>query len=182
MNRKIVKILNKDLNEFSYHDRLIFGLYTLIPCRRVNDIHNLYLTYSNENHDKDKNYIMINDSKYSLIYYTGKNSKNMGTQIIEITNDVLIKLIDEHVDNSKLIENNKIFKYSHSTKFGSVCSNIFTHVYGKSSSGKKVSVNTIRHSYISWCVNVKKYDLNTLNNIAKCMGHSYTMQSCYVWK
>jgi len=44
---------------------------------------------------------------------------------------------------------------------------------------KKITLNNIRHSYITWGVPIEKYSINYLSNLAMMMGHTMFVQQSY---
>ena len=118
-------------------DFVILSLFTLIPPRRSLDY--IEFKINNINTNKD-NYIKGN----SLVFNTFKTSKQKGTQKINIPKELkniltkYIKLISDKSDY--LIFNNK-FKQLSTPNFTLRLNKIFGN--------KKVSVNMIRHIYLS---------------------------------
>ena len=118
-------------------DFVILSLFTLIPPRRSLDY--IEFKINNINTNKD-NYIKGN----SLVFNTFKTSKQKGTQKINIPKELkniltkYIKLISDKSDY--LIFNNK---------FQQLSTPNFTLRLNKIFGNKKVSVNMIRHIYLS---------------------------------
>ena len=118
-------------------DFVILSLFTLIPPRRSLDYIEFKINNINTNAD---NYIKGN----SLVFNTFKTSKQKGTQTIKIPKELksiltkYIKLISDKSDY--LIFNNK---------FQQLSTPNFTLRLNKIFGNKKVSVNMIRHIYLS---------------------------------
>ncbi len=118
-------------------DFVIISLFTLIPPRRAMDY--IEFKINNINTNKD-NYIKGNN----LIFNTFKTSKQKGTQTIKLPKELksiltkYIKLISDKSDY--LIFNNK---------FQQLSTPNFTLRLNKIFGNKKVSVNLIRHIYLS---------------------------------
>ena len=118
-------------------DFVILSLFTLIPPRRAMDY--IEFKINNINTNKD-NYIKGN----SLVFNTFKTSKQKGTQTIKIPKQlksILTKYIKLITDKSDyLIFNNK---------FQQLSTPNFTLRLNKIFGNKKVSVNMLRHIYLS---------------------------------
>lgn len=118
-------------------DFVILSLFTLIPPRRAMDYIEFKINNINTNAD---NFIKGN----SLVFNTFKTSKQKGTQTIKIPKELkniltkYIKLISDKSDY--LIFNNK---------FQQLSTPNFTLRLNKIFGNKKVSVNMIRHIYLS---------------------------------
>ena len=118
-------------------DFVILSLFTLIPPRRAMDYIEFKINNINTNSD---NYIKGN----SLVFNTFKTSKQKGQQTIKIPKQlksILTKYIKLITDKSDyLIFNNK---------FQQLSTPNFTLRLNKIFGNKKVSVNMIRHIYLS---------------------------------
>lgn len=145
-------------------DFVILSCMVLIPPRRLMDWTEMKIRNINEDED---NYIKKN--KFYFNKY--KTSKFYGTQNVDIPKKlkaILNKWI-EFNDNDYLFidsNNNKLT----STKLNQRLCRIFD---------KKVSVNMLRHIYISDKVLKDIPKLNELQEVAKDMGHNVTEQMLY---
>jgi len=156
----------QDIQEY-----VILSLYTLIPPRRLTDF--IFMKYQNYD-EEDDNYIDFDKKKLVFnIYKTAKIYKTQTESLPDRLANILkkwIKIIDGRSDFI-LIDRN--FDQLSQAQLQQRINKIF--------GGKKVSVNIIRHSYLS-----RKYgndtDLKERLDDAKAMGHSLEMQSQYVVK
>lgn len=145
-------------------DFVILSCMVLIPPRRLMDWTEMKIRNINEDED---NYIKKN--KFYFNKY--KTSKFYGTQNVDIPKKlktILNKWI-EFNDNDYLFidsNNNKLT----STKLNQRLNRIFD---------KKVSVNMLRHIYISDKVLKDVPKLNELQEVAKDMGHNVAEQMLY---
>ena len=160
------------------NDRLIYQFYTLQPTRRLDDVVKIELIgedYEIDKLDVKKNYIVIdeNDRPSEIIYLAYKTKKTYGKQIIQIVNDNLKGTIQYHIKHQKLKIGDRLFQYKRSGDFGVAIKRIFTRIYLK-----PITLNTIRHSYISWELREQR-TANYLNNLAMMMGHSKEEQQLY---
>jgi hypothetical protein len=145
-------------------DFVILSLFTLIPPRRAMDY--IEFKINNINTNKD-NYI----KGTNLIFNTFKTSKQKGTQTIKIPKQlksILSKYIKLIADKSDyLIFNNKYQQLS-TPNFTLRLNKIF---------GKKVSVNMLRHIYLS-----EKHadNLKEMQQDFKDMGSSMKQSATYI--
>lgn len=162
---------------------LIYYFYTLQPPRRNDDVVKLELInegYDKDKLDKKKNYIVIDKNKNAieLIYLNYKTNDNYGKQIIPIENEKLKEEIKYNIIKYNKKEGDRLFhsktidkktgkrKLIRADSFGRTIAKIFTKVYEK-----KITTNTIRHSYITWEMR-KVRNVRYLENLALLMGHS----------
>ena len=159
-------------------DKVIYQFYTLQPPRRNDD--NVRIEIINEGYDKEKldnkkNYIVIDENNIpnELIYNYYKTKKDHGKQTITITNENLKKTIQKDILRHQKKEGDKLFKYSRADTFGKAIARVFTKVYNM-----KITLNTIRHSYITWEMREVR-NVRYLENLALLMGHSVKEQQLY---
>jgi hypothetical protein len=109
-----------------------------------------------------------------IIYNRYKTDKVYGRQRINVYNDKIREKLREYIYKNDIREGERIFKrYSSSRTFGVAVSRIFTKIYGK-----KITINNIRHSYITWEMREMR-SVNYLSNLAMLMGHSKEEQDLY---
>ena len=159
-------------------DKLIYQFYTLQPPRRNDDVVKIELLnkgYDNKTLDGKKNFIVIdeNNKAFELIYNKYKTEKIYGRQRIPLENENLISTIQKHIIRHSLKEGDKLFKYGRTDVFGKAIDRVFTKVYGK-----KTTLNTIRHSYITWETRVIR-NVRYLENLSLLMAHSKEEQLLY---
>ena len=178
----IIEILNsKMMRSETAEGRLIYGLYSLMPTRRRSDVYELFIKDNEEKLEDKKNYIVINGDEIKLFYNDAKSKKSLGKQEITITNDVLKSLIIEHLKISKRKEGDRLWSQQTANGFGSRVKAIFTKIYGKQD-GKDITINTIRHNYITYFIDVIKPNVADAKLVANMMGHSKTEQDLYKWR
>lgn len=159
-------------------DKVIYQFYTLQAPRRNEDVSRIEIIkegYDKEKLDKKKNYIVIDENNIpkELIYNYYKTKKDYGKQTITITNENLKKTIQKDILRHQKKEGDKLFKYSRPDTFGKAIARVFTKVYNM-----KITLNTIRHSYITWEMREVR-NVRYLENLALLMGHSVKEQQLY---
>jgi hypothetical protein len=159
-------------------DKVIYQFYTLQAPRRNDDVVRIEIIkegYDKEKLDKKKNYIVIDENNIpnELIYNYYKTKKVYGKQTITITNENLKKTIQRDILRHQKKEGDKLFKYSRADTFGKAIARVFTKVYNM-----KITLNTIRHSYITWEMREVR-NVRYLENLAMLMGHSPKEQQLY---
>tara|TARA_B110001450_G_C17621501_1_gene481420 strand:+ start:160 stop:1392 length:1233 start_codon:yes stop_codon:yes gene_type:complete len=159
-------------------DKVIYQFYTLQAPRRNDDVVRIEIIkegYDKEKLDKKKNYIVIDENNIpnELIYNYYKTKKVYGKQTITITNENLQKTIQRDILRHQKKEGDKLFKYSRADTFGKAIARVFTKVYNM-----KITLNTIRHSYITWEMREVR-NVRYLENLAMLMGHSPKEQQLY---
>jgi hypothetical protein len=178
----IIEILNsKMMRSEGAEGRLIYGMYSLMPPRRRSDVYDLFIKDNEDNLEDKKNYIVINGDEIKLFYNDAKSKKSLGKQEITITNDVLKNLIREHIKISKRKEGDRLWSQQTANGFGRRVKTIFTKIYGKQE-GKDITINTIRHNYITYYLDVIKPNVADAKLVANMMGHSKQEQDLYKWR
>lgn len=178
----IIEILNsKMMRSEGAEGRLIYGLYSLMPPRRRTDVYDLFIKDNEDNLEDKKNYIVINGDEIKLFYNDAKSKKSLGKQEITITNDVLKNLIREHIKISKRNQGDRLWSHGTANGFGRRVKSIFTKIYGKQE-GKDITINTIRHNYITYYLDVIKPNVADAKLVANMMGHSKQEQDLYKWR
>lgn len=178
----IIEILNsKMMRSEGAEGRLIYGMYSLMPPRRRSDVYDLFIKDNEDNLEDKKNYIVINGDEIKLFYNDAKSKKSLGKQEITITNEVLKNLIREHIKISKRKEGDRLWSQQTANGFGRRVKTIFTKIYGKQE-GKDITINTIRHNYITYYLDVIKPNVADAKLVANMMGHSKQEQDLYKWR
>lgn len=166
------------------YDRLIYGLYTLMPARRLDwrlvkltdstkptslPDHDNYLTMSKQRE------VIFNDYKTSHIYHQ---------QVFPITDTVLNTLIDNYIKEKKVKPGEYIFHMKRDkrepqgdTYFSKAVGDVFFKVYGI----RGITVRHIRSSHSShlWKNNPTKEEAEAL---AYAMAHSLNESLSYMKK
>lgn len=160
----LLKHLNDDMKPI---EKVITGLYLLLPPRRLNDY--TYLTYvdkEDEINNKNLNYYI--KSTNELYFQNYKTFKKFGIQKIKVPNE-LKNIIHSYITSNNIKSGESIIKMN---KFN--LAKKLKKIFG-------VSVDGLRHSYISWLYQ----DINQLFNIQKVsymMGHDVSTHLKYLDK
>ena len=166
----------KNMEGLKMEEEIIYIFYTLQPPRRSEDVYLITIKNNSENLDNNTNYIIVdsNNNPEELIYNKYKTNKIYGRQIITLTNKILKNKIREYIYINNLKEGDKLFrKFSSPQSFGVAIKRIFSKIYDK-----KITLNNIRHSYITWEMREMR-SVNYLSNLAMMMGHSAEEQQLY---
>ncbi len=171
----IEKVYNKlyedrKKNYKSFRDCIIIGLYVLFPPRRIMDYSKMVVKkYSEELNDEENYYIM----DYKMFIFNSFKEKDTCEKIFYISDEMSL-LLNEYIDSFDLYDkkllNMKEKELSEKVKR-----------IMKKYTNKCASVNTFRHSYISYME--KNGFLKTTKlkkELASKMGHSHrTQQDIY---
>jgi hypothetical protein len=181
-NEEMIDIFDEEdivrrADDLNMEDKIIYAYYTLQPPRRCEDVYMLTVIKSSEdNLDNDKNYIVIDEdnSPIEVIYNKYKTNKIYGRQTIKISNEILKSIIREYIYKNDIKEGERLYRrFSTANTFGDAIKRVFSKVYGK-----KITLNNIRHSYITWEMRELR-SVNYLSNLAMMMGHSMGEQQLY---
>jgi len=122
---------------------------------------------------------------HKLIYLSYKTNKTYGKQSIPIENETLKQEIKYNIIKYNKKEGDRLFhsttidkktgerKLIRADSFGRTIAKVFTKVYDK-----HTTLNTIRHSYITWEMREVR-NVRYLENLAMLMGHSPKEQQLY---
>jgi hypothetical protein len=161
----LMKKQNPTMDDFQrIQNYIILSIYTLIPPRRLLD----YTLFKIRNVDKENDNYM---EKNTFIFNKYKTAKFYGSQNIEIPRklkDILKKWIMMNPTDYLLFDNHK--KPLNPSKLNQRLNKIF---------GKKLSVNMIRHIFISDEVLKNIPALEKLKDTATKMAHDINMQMLY---
>ena len=159
------------------HDAALVGIYTLIPPRRL-DFRIMKITSSDDGLDDEYNYLLLNDKGVpkSFIFYNYKTFSKFGKQTINIPKKLATKLKDYILD-ADLVNNNFLFGKTPDIPYISF-SNVVSKVF-KKYTNKSISVNLLRHSYITWFLAKPNLSIADRKNISRLMSHSLTTQGTY---
>jgi hypothetical protein len=89
-------------------DKLIYGFYTLMPARRVEDVSVLILTYETNTKKLQENNYIIAKKPMRVVYNDYKTDKAYGQQVFDIPLE-LEKLLDAYIKDNSLIEGQYLF-------------------------------------------------------------------------
>ena len=150
-------------------DSALIGLYTLLPPRRVEDVNLIRLS---KTLDKEKNILLMKDGKPAeLIYNVYKTAKTYKSIRIKVPGR-LSNILKKYIVDKKLKDGDYLF--GNSSNFSAVVSAVFGKYIPK-----KISVNTLRHSYISMYLS-KPRSIADKKHIGRLMGHGIGTQAKYM--
>ena len=147
---------------------VMLSCYILICPRRLGDYAKMHVVSSEINLSDNLNYYVITSNKF--IFNSYKTASHYKTQTIEI-NDELKNLLNEYIAKYN-ITSGSLFNLTEKA-----IQNRLVRIF-KKYTNKSVSVDILRHSYITWAKNNKEI-LGKENNVAMQMGHSVSMQNDY---
>lgn len=158
-------ILNNMIKLDNDIDKLIYGLLTLTPTRRINDYRIMFISTSLPN-IKDKN--DMNNYYFNKKFYF-LNTKNKQKQILDIPDELDSLIKDKNTDKSYLF--GKLFNQSTLSK---KVMNIFHNIYGF-----KLSPVEIRRLYATTLNNIDDVERSKISYL---MNHSLTENKRYAYK
>lgn len=155
-------------------ERLIFGLYTLLPPRRLDY---RFLTLIKDKNDllneTDLNYIYLDGDNITFIFNEYKTKFKYKQQQFEFNKPNLAFIINDYINKFDIQNNEHLFtdkknKIMTHDKFSKLIKKVFYKVYQK-----KITMNDIRHSW-SNKINqeIHHTTLKELTEITNYMGHS----------
>lgn len=155
---------------------VVVALFTLIPPTRLD--YAPMSIISNDKEDNGKQNYLVNkgrNKKYFIINEY-KSSKSYGKQIIQIPsglNSILNLYLKFHKDRSSFLLNSRGTPLT-----ANGLSKLLTSSFGRYSKNKKITLNLIRHIYISENVKLTKDTEDT--KLANSMMHSASTQQTYI--
>ena len=177
--------------------RLLHALYTDIPPRRVLDYALLKLARKKSvpearKMDKEFNYIVTNKNlnPIAIVLNRYKTVDKYGTYVIDLTgpNDLpyfnytnIKKLAKTSIEHENIKHNELIFPNTKGKTYGKFFGKNWINFLFKGT-GKKISVNLLRHSFVSYLlsrVNLSTMSDNSLKKISTALGHSPGMLLSY---
>ena len=159
---------SKDLNVddlMEIQDYIILSLYILIPPRRVMD----YTEFKIKNINRETDNYM---DKNAFVFNQYKTAKTYGTQKVEIPKElksIIIKWI-KHNPTDYLLFNNQKNKL-----IGTTLTQRLNRIFGRN-----ISVNAIRHSYLSEKYQSSIEQNKNINEDMTQMGSSIGQQQVYI--
>ncbi len=159
-------LLSEDL------EKVIYGLYTLLPPRRLEYI-NVFLTTKSAKIDNNKNYIILTKRFPShFIFNNYKTSKTYGSQNIIIPPE-LGKIIYNYIKFYKLKSGDKFIERTYN-QFIKLTKNVFKKIYN-------IDNMTNRWLRISFATHISSLNIsnNEKNHLAMQMGHNFLQSSKY---
>ena len=169
--RKITKALIR--NSPASQNTMIASLYSLQPPQRL-DYYDMEIVGPKHERTNNKNYLVINNrSKKTFIFNDFKTSNSYNTVAIPVNkelNTVINKFLKLNPERKYLLQNKEGLPISRNN-LGKTITKIFA------ATGKQVSINIIRHVYIS--ENVDMEAVKKSKEMAKSMLHDTSTQIDY---
>ncbi len=156
-----------------YRFAIIALLYTDIPPIRL-DYANFHIVYDSDDLEIGKNYVLIEDDIVSFVLQEYKTSKKYNEKIYSPSTR-LSKIIKEWLeinDTGFLFPNRENTAPMTSNAFGKVIPKVFE------ATGNKVTLNIIRHIWVS--ENVDHNVLEANKDLQNAMCHGASMQQQYI--
>tara|TARA_R110000803_G_scaffold5717_3_gene18879 strand:- start:47 stop:955 length:909 start_codon:yes stop_codon:yes gene_type:complete len=157
-------------------DGLISALFALNDAPTRLDFADMKIIYSKKDILNDKqNYLLINNkTNKSFVFQNYKTANKYGSQTIAINkelNAIINKFLEPFGRDRKYLLIKKDGSPISTNMLGKDITRIFRHT------GKKISINIIRHAWISQNINIKEIEKSNL--LAKQMLHSTSEQLNY---
>ena len=175
------EILEKTKDISSLEDKALVSIYTLIPPRRVDDFRLMKIFTKKKGRvvpEDQNNYLVLNAKRVpqELILNVYKTAKHYGQQRITLPND-LKEILKAYTDKGKA-NDTCLFSQANGQclsqpGFTSKVRNTF-----KKYTGKPLTVNSLRHSFIS-SLDQNSMSIADREEIARKMGHSVNEQMTY---
>ena len=175
------EILEKTKDVKSLEDRALVSVYTLLPPRRIDDYRLMKVFVKKKGRvipEDDHNYLVLNTKRtpQEFAFNKYKTSKHYGQQRIKIPND-LKDILKAYTDKGKA-NNSCLFSQANGEclsqpGFTSKVRNTF-----KKYTGKPLTVNSLRHSFIS-SLDQNSMSIADREEIARKMAHSVGEQMQY---
>ena len=160
-------------------DRVLMGLYTVIPPRRIEMGQLLTLTNTTKNLNKNLNYLVVHknsNAKY-IFMQKYKTINTYGKVKLVLSNKPdFVKLLQKYIICFDIKIGDPLFptkKGNYHSNFSKLLSEVFER-----NTGKKISVDLLRHSFITDFLS-KKRTVEQKKQIAKSLGHSTTTLDNY---
>jgi len=163
---KNMDLLSSDL------EKVIYGLYMLLPPRRLEYI-NMYTTTKSSKIDNNKNYIVLTKRFPShFIFNNYKTSYTYGSQNLDIPPQ-LGKIIYNYIKINKLKSGDKFIDFTYN-KFIKLTKSVFKKIYD-------IDNITNRWLRISFATHISSLNIsnNEKNRLAMQMGHNFLQQTKY---
>jgi hypothetical protein len=164
----------------SLKEKLIFGLYTLQPPRRLEYRHMRITNEPDASKLTDENYLIISTKPKKFIFNDYKTSGAYNQKIIEVKDELLDNIIDKYIglekrkDGEYLISTDKDSRQViEQSNFSNLLSKVFNKAYGV-----RTNLDYIRKSHIIEFFKSPKSNKQK-KEFAEMMAHSIDEQSKY---
>ena len=172
----------KNIQRFNnIEDKLIYGLYTLFPARRLEWRLTKITKETNKEKLKDpvNNYLILSNPK-RIIFNNYKTYKTYGQQDFLISDKDLNNIIDEYIFKNGLKIDDYLFHLGRDRRevisqpnYSKKISNVFNKIYNI-----PISIRFLRMSHISYLLN-KNPSIKQMEILADYMAHSPDEQGKY---
>ena len=161
-------------------EKLIFGLYTLQPPRRLEYRHMKITSQIDPSKLTDENYLIISTKPKKFVFNDYKTSGAYNQKIIEVKDELLDNIIDKYIGLEKRKEGEYLISTDkdrrqviEQSNFSNLLSKIFKKAYGI-----KTNLDYIRKSHIIHFLETPKSNKQK-KEFAEMMAHSIDEQSKY---
>jgi hypothetical protein len=181
--RGFYKARNEGL--LSLRDLALYGLYALLPPRRIKDYQSMYVVKLRKQEDidnlsKDKNWLIISKQNHAvkMIINVYKTDKKYGQYVRTEFPDDLDQALQTYIEDDKLKMNMPLFgnnkgELYNPGAFSNIVGKLFEKVLGV-----RASINILRHSAITHFLSTKR-TVKEREDYAKEMSHSIALQMLY---
>ena len=173
-----LKNLYKD-RSLDLKTRSLIGLYTVIPPRRTELGGLLTISYNETDLNPNLNYLIIDETTKTpkkIIMLKYKTFSTYGKYEIKLTNKTYISILKKYITDRGLIAGNPVFGTGEGRYYRNF--SLIISDYFKRATKKNISVNILRHSYISDFLS-KPRSVAEKKELARQMGHTSTVQELY---
>ena len=164
-------ILNNMKKLHRLEDKMIYGLYTLLPPRRLEYSNVIIATKSQKLNDKNNYLIKDKKKPIKFVFNDYKTSKTFKTQTIDIP-ESLSEVISNYILFTKKKTGEFLLDYTTNT-FSKKLVKVFSEVYGN-----RITLNYIRKSYATY-IHGLNLSNNQLKEIAYMMSHNLEQSMKY---
>jgi len=175
------EILDKTKDIKNLEDRALVSVYTLLPPRRIDDYRLMKIFTKKKGRvvqEDENNYLVLNAKRVpqEFVFNRYKTSKHYGQQVIKLPNDlkeILKNYTDKGKSNDSCLFSQANGECLSQPGFTSKVRNTF-----KKYNGKPLTVNSLRHSFIS-SLDQNAMSIAQREEIARKMAHSVGEQMQY---
>lgn len=169
MKAKIEKYIKENINKATNHqlrNLMLVGLYSLQPPTRIGNYLDMQVrSGTGKGLPKDKNYLLVNDGKFTFVFNKYKTSNSIGQVVLPVEDELLEELLEKYVETLKGKKPIFIDRYQ-----GSITAYLKTIT--KKIFGVPFSVNTFRHSFLTHFMEGNP-SIKDKEKIAKIVGQIY---------
>lgn len=153
-------------------EKLLLCMYTMIPPMR-SDYGCISIIKSGDEQETN-NFLLIEKNKYVLCVTKYKTSKFFGDLIQELPKELVAEIKASLISYPR----NYLFSKKNGLPYDNIQFNAWVNRTLKHIFNKPVTINTIRHSYIS-SIDMNNISIEDRKDIARRMGHNWIQQEKY---